>query len=46
VILTSESFEWPNAVARVTMLLLALGLPLAMTLAWLSRRAGEPRLSR
>ena len=27
VILTSESFEWPNAVARISMLLLALGLP-------------------
>ena len=34
VILTSESFEWPNAIARVTMLVLALGLPIAMTLAW------------
>src|SRR5215470_6240254 len=34
VILTSESFEWPNIVARVSMLLLALGLPLAMTVAW------------
>ena len=34
VILTSESFEWPNAVARITMLLLALGVPLVVTLAW------------
>src|SRR5215467_11293592 len=34
VILTSESYEWPNIVARVSMTLLALGLPLAITLAW------------
>ena len=34
VILTSESFEWPNAVARISMLLFALGLPVVMTLAW------------
>src|SRR5215471_15916788 len=34
VILTSESFEWPNAVARSTMLLLILGLPFAITFAW------------
>ena len=34
VILTSESFEWPNSVARISMLLFALGLPVVMTLAW------------
>src|SRR2546423_6463591 len=34
VILTSESFGWPNAVARISMLLLALGLPVVMTFAW------------
>src|SRR2546423_1991658 len=34
VILTSESFEWPNAVARISMLLLALGMPVVMTFAW------------
>jgi TolB-like protein/Flp pilus assembly protein TadD len=34
VILTSESFEWPNAVARVSMLLLVLGLPMVITFAW------------
>ena len=50
VILTSESFEWPNAVARVSMLLLALGLPLVATLAWYhgeraSRRISGPELS-
>ena len=50
VILTSESFEWPNAVARISMLLLALGLPLAVTLAWYhgeraSRRISGPELT-
>src|SRR6266513_2542782 len=50
VILTSESFEWPNAVARVSMLLLALGLPVVMTLAWYhgeraSRRISGPELT-
>src|SRR4249919_2716618 len=34
VILTSESLEWPTMVARATMLLLALGLPLVVTFAW------------
>ena len=34
VILTSEAFEWPHAVARISMLLLALGLPVVMTFAW------------
>src|SRR5713101_3000889 len=34
VTLTSEAFEWPHAVARISMLLLALGLPVVMTLAW------------
>jgi TolB-like protein len=34
VTLTSEAYEWPNILARVSMTLLALGLPLAITLAW------------
>jgi adenylate cyclase len=34
IILTGESFEWPNAVARVSMLLFILGLPLVVTFAW------------
>jgi TolB-like protein/Tfp pilus assembly protein PilF len=34
VTLTSEAFEWPHAVERVSMLLLVLGLPVVMTLAW------------
>ena len=32
--LTAEAFEWPNAVIRLSMLLLGLGLPIAITLAW------------
>jgi adenylate cyclase len=32
--LTSEAFEWPHAVTRISMLLLALALPIAVTLAW------------
>jgi TolB-like protein len=34
VVLTSESLDWPHEVARVTMILLAVGLPLVVTLAW------------
>src|ERR1044072_125188 len=33
VVLTREAFEWPQAVERVSMLLLALGLPLVLTFA-------------
>src|SRR6266550_9364019 len=32
--LTSDAFEWPRAVVRISMLLLVLGLPVVMTLAW------------
>src|SRR5690348_2911263 len=45
VILTSESFEWPNIVARITMLLLVLGLPIAMTLAWYHGERANHRVS-
>src|SRR4029077_20152170 len=50
VTLITEAFEWPHAVERVSMLLLALGLPLVMTLAWYhgaraSRRISGPELS-
>src|ERR1700694_2908690 len=34
VILTSESFEWPNTEARISLLLLFWGLPMVMTFAW------------
>jgi TolB-like protein len=50
VTLTSEAFEWPHAVERISMLLLALGLPVVMTLAWYhgaraSRRISGPELT-
>lgn len=31
--LTSEAYKWPDQIIRVSMTLLALGLPVAMTLA-------------
>src|SRR5437763_7507378 len=34
IILVSESLEWPSAVARISLLLLAFGLPLVVTFAW------------
>jgi TolB-like protein len=34
VTLTSEALDWPHAATRLSFLLLALGLPVAMTLAW------------
>ena len=50
VVLTRESFEWPHAVARISMLLLVLGLPVVMTFAWYhgeraSRRISGPELT-
>ena len=43
--LTSEAYEWPNAVARLSMTLLALGLPVAMTLAWYHGERASRRIS-
>src|SRR4051794_14649591 len=50
VVLTSDAFEWTHAVQRIAMLLLTLGLPLVMTLAWYhgegaSRRISGPELT-
>lgn len=50
VTLTSEAYEWPNMVARLSMTLLVIGLPVAMTLAWYhgekaSRRVSGPELT-
>src|SRR5258706_7399335 len=50
VVLTSQSIEWPHAVARISMLLLVLGLPVVMTLAWYhgeraSRHISGPELT-
>src|SRR5258707_1821268 len=50
VTLTSEAFDWSHAIERISMLLLVLGLPVVMTLAWYhgeraSRRISGPELS-
>jgi hypothetical protein len=34
VVLIGEAFEWPHAIQQISMLLLALGLPVVMTCAW------------
>ena len=44
--LTSEAFDWPHAVTRVSMLLLALGLPVVMTLAWYHGARASGQFSR
>ena len=46
VVLTSEAFEWPHAFSRVSMLLLALGLPLVMTVAWYHGERASRQVSR
>src|SRR6266566_6657351 len=43
--LTSDAFEWPHAVMRVSMLLLLLGLPLVITLAWYHGMRASHRIS-
>jgi TolB-like protein/Flp pilus assembly protein TadD len=50
IVLTSEAFEWPHEVSRISMLALALGLPVAMALAWYhggraARRVSGPELT-
>src|SRR5256885_15278928 len=50
VVLTGDAFEWPHVVSRISMLLLALGLPVVMTCAWYhgeraSRRISGPELT-
>ena len=45
VTLTAEAFDWPHAVTRLSMLLLALGLPLAMTVAWYHGERASRRIS-
>src|SRR5258706_6651530 len=50
VVLTSEAFIWPHAIQQISMLLLALGLPVVMTCAWYhgeraSRRISGPELT-
>jgi TolB-like protein/tetratricopeptide (TPR) repeat protein len=43
--LMATAFEWPHAVGRVVMVLLVLGLPLALTLAWYHGHKGLKRFS-
>src|SRR5438105_5726908 len=45
IILTSESLDWPRLVSRVSILLLALGLPVVITLAWYHGDRGSQRVS-
>jgi TolB-like protein/tetratricopeptide (TPR) repeat protein len=45
VTLTSEAFKWPDSIIRISMLLLALGLPLAITLAWYHGGKANHRIS-
>ena len=45
VTLTSEAFKWPDGVLRISMLLLILGMPVAMTLAWYHGERASRRVS-
>ena len=45
VVLTTESMDWPHAIERVSMILLALGLPVATALAWYHGGAVNRRVS-
>jgi TolB-like protein len=45
VVLTTESLDWPHIVTRVSMLLLALGLPFAVTFAWYHGARANHRIS-
>jgi len=50
VVLTGEAFEWPHAFQQISMLLLALGLPVVTTCAWYhgeraSRHISGPELT-
>ena len=46
IVLTGEAFEWPQAVQRITMLLLILGLPFVVTLAWYQGQRASRSFSR
>jgi TolB-like protein len=46
VTLTSEAFDWPHSVERVTMLAFVLGLPLAVVFAWYHGERTTKRISR
>ena len=45
VVLTGEAFEWPHAVVRISMLILALGVPVVLTVAWYHGDRGSQHIS-
>src|SRR6266700_1881043 len=50
IVLTREAFDWPHGIEQISMLLLALGLPVVMVCAWYhgekaSRRISGPELT-
>src|ERR1051326_5637418 len=45
VVLTQEAFHWPENILRISMLLLALGVSLAMTFAWYNGESANRRIS-
>ena len=50
VTLTTEAFEWPHAIVRISMLLLTLGMPIVVAVAWyhgerVNRRISGPELT-
>lgn len=42
----ADAFHWPDGAKQFAMLILALGLPVAVTLAWFHGDRGEQRVSR
>jgi TolB-like protein/Tfp pilus assembly protein PilF len=42
----TDAFEWPNSVLRLATVLFALGLPVALVLAWYHGDRGQQRVSR
>jgi TolB-like protein len=42
----ADAFHWPDIAKQVTMLALAIGLPIALTLAWYHGDRGEQRIGR
>ena len=42
----ADAFHWPDAIKQITMLLLLIGLPIVLVLAWYHGDKGEQRLTR
>jgi TolB-like protein/class 3 adenylate cyclase len=45
VVLTGDAFAWPHPIQQISMLLLAVGLPVVMTFAWYHGERASPRIS-